>query len=383
MFDELASLADDPERLLRRAAQAFVAAGDLHRLFDLRLMQERLRLGLAVDRRTPIEEIDEPLRSQLEAGYLAACREVGTLLAEAGRLREAWMYLRPAGDKQSLRRRLACITVDDAQADELIELALYEGVDAERGFAWLLARKGTCSGITTLDGLAEQLSLTDLTACAAVLVRHVYNELRGNLRGHLHRLTGELPPESSVLALITEHPELQAAGDFHLDASHLASAMKYARLLSEPALASLALEMAEYGSRLPNELKYEGEPPFEDLYGTHRRWFQATLRHEVEAALDYFAERAYLEAKGEGLPLPTAAAEAYLQLLARVGRADEAMIAAERLLSPERQLSRGAPTLLELAHQSGQWSRYASICQAHNDTLGFVAGLLAQRELQR
>jgi hypothetical protein len=362
---------------VNRAAQSFASAGDLHRLFDLRLMQERLRLGLALDRRTPIDEIDEPLRSQLEAGYLAACREVGELLVEAGRLREAWMYLRPAGEKQVLRRQLARITADEAQADELIELALYEGVDPERGFAWLLGRQGTCSGITTLDGLAEQLSMADLAACAAVLVRHVYNELRGNLRGHLQRITGGPPPDASVLALITEHPELQAQGDFHLDASHLASAMKYARLLTDPTLVGKAIEMAEYGSRLPEELQYPGEPPFEDLYAAHRRWFQATLGRDVDATLEYFAEHARREAEA---PVSTMAIEGYLELLVRVGRPGEALEAAERLAPPERTLSRNAPTMLELAELSGHWDRYAAICQARNDLLGYTAGLLARRQ---
>src|SRR5690606_34268189 len=99
MFDELAALADDPERVFQHVAQSLAAAGEFHRLFDLRLIQERRRLGLPLDRRTPIDDVEEPLRSQLEAGYLDACREVGELLLEAGRLREAWMYLRPAGDK--------------------------------------------------------------------------------------------------------------------------------------------------------------------------------------------------------------------------------------------------------------------------------------------
>ena len=70
-------------------------------------------VGPGADRRTPIDEVEEPLRSQLEAAYLAACREVGELLLEAGRLREAWMYLRPAGDKLAVRRQLARLTADD------------------------------------------------------------------------------------------------------------------------------------------------------------------------------------------------------------------------------------------------------------------------------
>jgi hypothetical protein len=314
MFDDLAALADDPPQLFQRVAQSLAAAGEFHRLFDLRLIQERRRLGLPLDRRTPIDDVEEPLRSQLEAGYLAACREVGELLLEAGRLREAWMYLRPAGDKLSIRQHLARVVLEDDQADELIELSLYEAVDPERGYAWLLGRSGTCSAITTLDGLSSQLGVDDLRACAAVLVRHVYGELRGNLRGHLNRLTGQPPPDLSVAELLAQHPELMAGGNYHLDASHLASAMRYARLLTEPSLATKALELAEYGSLLPADLQYPGEAPFEELYAAHKLLLEATLGRNVETALDYFRQKAQA---GPDDPQTTTAVETYLILLAR------------------------------------------------------------------
>ncbi len=376
MFDELTALADDPERLFATIAQRLAAAGDLHRLFDLRLLQERRRLGLALERRTPIDEVEEPLRSRLEAAYLAACREVGELFLESGRFREAWMYLRPAGDKLALRKRLARVTPDECQTDELIELALYEGVDPERGYAWLLGRQGTCSAITTLDGLEQQLGVPEVRACAAVLVRHVYGELQGNLRGHLHRLGETAPRDASVLQLITEHPELQAGGNYHLDASHLASAMRYARLLTDPALVAKALEMAEYGSHLPEEMQYPGEPPFEDLYPSHRLLLEAALGHDVDAAVEYFAAKARVAADD---PQSTTAVETYLVLLSRAGRANEALDAYRELVPAGRELSRYAPTLLELAEQSGDWQRLEAICREREDLLGFAAGLLARQ----
>jgi hypothetical protein len=376
MIPELAELANDPDRLFQRVAQSLVEAGQFHRLFDLRLIQERRRLGLPLDRRTPIDDVEEPLRSELEAGYLAACREVGELLLEAGRLREAWMYLRPAGDKLSLRNRLAQVVLDDKQADELIELALFETVDAERGYAWLLGRNGTCNAITTLDGMSQQLSLTDLKACAAVLVRHVYRELSGNLRGHLTRLKGSAPNNLSVVELIDQHPELMAGGNYHLDVSHLGSTVRYARLLTEPSLVTKALEMAEYGTRLPTDLQYPGESPFEDQFATHRRLFQATLGREVDDALEYFAERAREERDD---PRSTTAIETYLILLNRVGRPRDALAAYAELVPRDRELSLHAPTLLELADSSGDWELYDQICRQREDLLGFAAGVLARK----
>jgi tetratricopeptide (TPR) repeat protein len=380
MFDEIAALADDHERLFQRIAQSLVEAGEFHRLFDLRLIQERRRLGLPLDRRTPIDDVEEPLRSQVEAGYLAACREVGELLLEAGRLREAWMYLRPAGDKFAVRRRLSTVMIEDDRADELIELALFEGVDPERGYAWLLGRNGTCNAITTLDGMSQQLGLEDLKACAAVLVRHVYRELQGNLRGHLTKLKGLAPSDLSVLGLIDDHPELLAGGNYHLDVSHLGSTVRYGRLLTEPSLVTKAWEMAEYGSRLPAEMQYAGEAPFEDQFPAHRLLFEATLGRNVEAAVEYFGEKARA---GRDDAQSTAAVETYLILLTRVGRAEDALATYAELVPRDRQLSAHAPTLLELAQASGNWELYEQICREREDLLGFAAGILAREESPR
>jgi hypothetical protein len=252
---------------------------------------------------------------------------------------------------------------------------LYEGVDPERGYAWLLGRQGTCSAITTLDGLGPQLGVADLKACAAVLVRHVYNELRGNLRGHLSRLKPEAASDLSVLELVDKHPELLAAGNYHLDASHLASTVRYGRLLTEPVLVAKALEIAEYGSRLPADMQYPGEAPFEDLYPAHRLLFQATLGKQIDEAVEYFAAKARA---GVDDPQSTTAIETYLILLARAERAAEAIEAYAELAPRERQLSPHAPTLLELAVQSGAWDRYDAICRERGDVLGFAAGMLAR-----
>ena len=373
MFDDLAALADDPEAIFQKVARSLVSAGELHRLFDLRLMQERRRLGLPLDRRTNIDDVEEPLRSKLEAAYLAACREVGELFLEAGQLREAWMYLRPAGDKLPVRAHMARVTPDEDKLDELIELALYEAIDPERGYAWMLGRQGTCSAITTLDGLGPQLGVADLTACATVLVRHVYNELRGNLRGHLARLSPEAASDMSIRELVEQHPELMAGGNYHLDASHLASTVRYGRLLTEPGLVDKALQIAEYGSRLPADMQYPGEAPFEELYPAHRLLFQATLGQNVDEALEYFGAKARA---GVDDPQSTTAVETYLILLARAGRAVEALEAYAELVPRDRQLSPHAPTLLELASQCGAWNRYEAICRERGDMLGFAAGML-------
>ena len=154
--------------------------------------------------------------------------------------------------------------------------------------------------------------------------------------------------------------------------------MRYARLLTDPALVTKALEMAEYGSRLPADLQYAGEPPFEDLFEAHRRLFGATLGREVDDALDFFARQA--EAARDD-SRDTAAVETYLVLLERAGRFTDALEAYARLAPRGPSLTRHAPTLLELAERTGDWHRYAAICREREDLLGFAAGVLAQQQL--
>jgi hypothetical protein len=384
MFDELAALANQPERLLEKAAVELAAAGELHRLFDLRLMQHRYALGLPLDRHGSIDDVEEPRRSQLESAYLAACREVGQLFLKAGEFRQAWMYLRPAGDKQLVRQQLAQVTLQEEMADELIELALFEGVDPERGYAWLLGKQGTCNGITTLDSLQHQLAPDDLRACAAVLLRHIYGELRGNLRGHLHRLQQQAsdagatpaatPPKLTVLELIDQYPELLAGGNYHLDVSHLASGIRYARLLESPEQIRQARELVAYGARLPQDLQYPGDPPFEEMYRAHALYFDALLGKQVDAAVEYFGKRGAASDFDTDGP---AAVETLLTLLARVGREAEALARYADLVPEGRELSRLAPTPLQLAEASGAWEQYQSFCQSRNDVVGFAAGQLA------
>lgn len=355
-------------------AQRLADAEQWHRLFDLRLLQKRHALGLPLSRRGSLDDLEEPQRTQLEQGYLDACREVGLLLLEAARYREAWMYLRPAGDKLRVREHLQRVAPEPPQLDELIEIALLEGVDPERGFAWLLTKQGTCNAITTLDSLQSQLAPDELRSCASVLVRHIYRELRGNLRGHLHRLRGVAPTDLSVRELVDRYPELLANGNYHLDASHLASGVRYARLLTAPELVTRAWEMAEYGSRLPQELQYPGEPPFEENFPAHARFFAALAGHDVEAAVEYFHRRA---ADCDAAQVGSAPLEVLVVLLCRLQRPAEALDACARLLPADRELSPLAPTLLELAQQSGAWEQYAELCRTRNDVVSYAAGQLA------
>ena len=376
MFDRIAELAHDADEMFQQAARQLVETGQIDRLFDLRLMQRRHELGLPLEQDVALDELEDTVHSRLENAYLDACREVGQLFLEADRPREAWRYLRPTGEKKGLRHWLEMAVPDDERADELIELALYEGIDPERGYAWLLARRGTCNAVTELEAMRGGLSITNQTACAAVLVRHMHAELLGNLRGHLERLGETVPTGDSIGELLDKSPALLNEGAFHIDTSHLATTVRMARLLTEPALLQQAIELAEYGSQLAADLQYPDEPPFEDLYQTHLQLFRASLGREVEAALEYFGRRARQAASDEQ---STTTVEAYLVLLERTGHAQQALDEYATLVPADRPLSPYAPTLLHLAQTSEDWQRYFEICRDRDDVVGFAAGQLLHK----
>ena len=380
VFESIAKLTDDPQELFRQLGRHLVEAGDFHRLFDLRLMQRRHELGLPVEPHTSLEELDSQLTTQLELSYLEACREIGQLFLEAGSPLEAWRYLRPTGEKNAMRRWLACAVPDESNADGLIELALHEGIDPERGYAWLLARRGTCQAVTELEAMQPHLSLQHQTACAAVLVRHMHEELLANLKSFLKHQSIPYRESDSFADLLADHGKLVAEAAMLVDSSHLAAAVRFARLLTDPALLQMAVELADYGQGLPEDYQYPDQPPFEELYATHRLLFRAIQGHEVGEAIDYFGNRA--RQSREDLH-STTAIETYLVLLQRLGRTGQALDEYAALVPTDMVLSPAAPSLMSLAQGEGNWQRYLEICTDRQDIISFAAGMLTRADVEK
>lgn len=373
-FESLSNCQGDTAELFDRLAHQLAAAGRWHELFEARLVEARARLGLSLTDSPPLDELPEPARTTLENDYTAACREVGGLLLDAGRLGEAWQYLRPAGERRMLRATLASVMPNNDNIEELIELALYQGVDVERGFGWMLGHLGTCNAITTLDGIAHQLPAEQLTACASVLVRHVDRELRQNLRQHIARKEGTPPAAEATLGeLMAGRDWLFEAQAAHVDASHLAATVRFARVLTHPQLVQVVLGLTEYGKRLDTTLQYPGDPPFDDMYLAHRHFFSATLGRDRQPALDYFGQR--IEELHDS-PDVVAAVETLLVLLDRGGDYTAALDLYESALPAEARLSPFAPRLVDLAAKSGEWQRYDAILRDRDDPVGFAIGVL-------
>lgn len=374
-FDELLSAhqSGGAEAALARLADNLRAERRHHELFDALLMRGRLRLGLPVVSSASIDELPEPLRSQVEGAYLDACREVGRLLLADGRLREAWMYLRPVGDKSPLAKALDETAADDEHADELIELGVHEGVSPRRGFEVILDRHGICNAITTYDGLMHARPKADQQQVAALLVARLYRDLRESLKAEIKRQEGQTPPEQTIDELVADRDWLFLDNAYHIDTSHLQSVVRFARVLEEPAALQQAVGLCEYGRRLSRQYQYQTEEPFGDNYEAHRLFFLAQLGREVEPAVAYFRDKARqlpVEEHGSG------PAEVYVALLARIGRPGDALQAAAELIPPDARTAGFAPSFLELARAGGGYERLLQVCQQRNDLLGFAAGLV-------
>lgn len=378
-FDDLAEAAakQGMSAATEKLAEHFRSSEHYHELFDLRLLQARLDLGLPAILTKGLDDLEEPLRTRMEDRYLEACREVGHLLLADGRVREGWMYLRPVGDRATVAATLEKLTPQDDNAEQIIEVALYEGVHPRLGFELVLKNFGLCNAITTYDAQMHQRPRGERQAVAALLVRQIHGDLVRSLTDHLAKKQGKTPPETTIAALVADRDWLFDDNEYHIDTSHLAAVVRFALVIDDPEVLRLAADLTEYGRRLSSMFQYPGQEPFVDTYPTHALFFRALLGEEVDEAVAYFRGRAEALADSDQGSWP---AEVYVALLARLGRIDDAFGAAAQYLAAARTTG-FSPSLLELAQRSGNYSRLLEISRQRGDLLGFAMGLAEQQRM--
>jgi hypothetical protein len=338
-------------------------------------MQVRQRLGLPLVDNGQMRDLEEPLRTKLEDGYVEACREIGQLFLGEGRLRDAWPYLNVVGDKAAVRQAIEHMTVTDQNSAEVIEIALYEGVWPVRGIELVLANNGTCNTITTLDSTLHAMSPADRSSAVGLLIRRVHADLVSNVKFDIARQQGTEPTETTLAGLVTDRDWLFAGDAYHLDTSHLSATVRLAKIITDPSDLALAVDLTAYGRRLAPQFQFQGEPPFVDFYPSHALFLGALLGQNVDQAVDYFRGRAEeTNVDEEGI----AAVEFYIALLGRVGRHADAFDEAVRLTPPQTSPIGIAPPLLELAEKSGRFDRLMQIARDRDDPIAFTAGLLAK-----
>jgi hypothetical protein len=365
------------EPALEQLADHFRTEGRYHELFDTRLMQARHQLNLPIVQTTPLDELPEPQRTQLEDAYLEACREVGRLLLAAGNIREAWVYLRPAGEASVVAEAIEKTEPTDEKLDELIGVALHEGVAPAYGYSLILSHYGTCNAITTFDAQMGRFACTDQQAAAALLLKRLHGELSDNVRAHIQQQEKTEPSSDATLdQLVASRSWLFEGGNYHTDTTHLNSAVRIARILEDRELIRLAWELTQYGRRLDKQYHFSAEEPFADVYPSHGLFYGAQICQQTDEAVDYFRDKAErLKVDDEG-SLP---AEVYITLLARLGRWSEAAEASARLLPSGTRTTGFAPTLLELSRQAGDYRVLERSSRERGELLAYAVALIAGR----
>lgn len=284
------------------------------------------------------------------------------------------MYLRPVGDRVAAAVELARIDADESNLDALIEVALHEGVDPKRGYGLVLEHHGTCNAITTYESVVLRQSTAAQQAAAGLLVEHVHRELLATVRADIAQQQGAEPAEATLKELVANRDWLFGEHSYHLDTTHLASTVRFSRILSDDSQLRLALDLTAYGRRLSSQFQYKGDSPFEDIYPSHALYLGALLGEDVDAAIAYFRERAETLDTREHGGLPV---EAYVQLLDRLGRYESAIESLLDFLQKQPDAaSQAVPLMLELSRKAGNFDKLSDYCRNRGDVLGFATATL-------
>jgi hypothetical protein len=311
------------------------------------------------------------------------------------------MYLRAAVTPAEVAERLAGLAdgIDATGNDlhdeenatrlqEIVHVALWEGVDPALGIEIVIRSQGTCNSITAYEQAVSRLPARRQEPAAGVLVRHLHREVASALAADLTQRGARIDAVDTavtptIIPLLDLLREVGGADDasIHVDVSHLQSVLRIARVCSDPDVIRDAWELACYACRLPADVVYPGEPPFETVGESSRMFFGAQLGYDVEQSIGFFrrsAARAILEESG------TLPSDTLVLLLTRLGRPSEALHAAlERPADgpmPSAMLASGMlPSLVELATAADSWEELLSACRERGDEITFAATLAARQ----
>jgi hypothetical protein len=373
-FDQLQATLTQrgPDAALDEAANLLRQQKKYHELFEVLKMRLRRNLGLPLLASDAADSLSDEQRTRLEDGLIGACREIGAALLKEGQIREGWMYLRPVGDKAEAAKLLAQIQDSEENFEDLIDVCLHEGIDIGRGYGLVLNRFGTCNAITTYDSSLARRTRSEQAPAAHLLLAQVHEDLVASVRADITRQEGKQPAEKTLKELVHDRDWLFQDNSYHLDTTHLAATVRIARNLTDEADLRLALDLTEYGRRLSQQFQYQGDEPFAEMYPANALYFQALLGQNIDEAIAYFKNKAeLLDPQYHG----HAAIEAYIDLLSRLGRHDEALAAAMKFGLGSIQPLGSAPALVELAKRSGNFTAVLSHCRDKQDLLGFAAAL--------
>ena len=346
-------------------------------LFDTRLMQKRLELGLPLVSSPAIGDVPEELQQAYQDGYLQAAREVGGLILADQNIPHAWPYFRAIGDTKPIIEALDRFDVPDPDTPEsqealgsTIQIAFHEGVHPRKGFELILKHYGLCRAITMFgayprqDGRNESLRL---------LVRSLHGQIVDNLTHAISDVEGARPEIRSIPVLIEGREWLFENNAQHTDSSHIGPVLKLSAELDDNETLRLAVEIADYGSRLGPLFQYSDDPPFERVYDDRGVYLRALLGEDVDRAVKHFGEKAAGSDPDRDGSRP---AEVLVELLLRLARYDDAVNAFRRYLMDVAPEDLSCPSLLQLCQMAGDFEQLKQVAKLKRDPLSYMAALI-------
>jgi len=371
------------EQLIATAREA----GQARPLLDALILKARLDLGLA-PAGLVTEEIPAGLKTAYEDKYVDALRTVGQMLLDKGDIPAAWPYFRVIGEKETIRNAIE--QYDPAQADEhglgaIIDIAFQQQVHPIKGFSWILDRYGICSAISSFEAMPADEAVR--AQGAALLTRSLYDQLQFSLASEIERGEGARPDQNQpVESLLEGRSWIYDDDAYAIDISHLASVVRLSPLLKNDDSIELARQLAIYGGGLSDRFRYDGLPPFEDVYADHLVYLNALLGREAEKAVTHFQAKLHTpEFEDDDQPpdpLETLPAQTLVRLLARLGRKEEAIVvAAEHLMQiPESYLM--CPSVSALCREAKRPDLLAQAAAKHQDWALFLGAKIEEMQSQ-
>jgi hypothetical protein len=344
-----------------------------HDLFYALLMRKRLELGLPAVQVGSSEDIPRDLQQPYEDAIREAARRIGQLHLDDGDIPGAWPYFRMIHEPDRVVEAMDKADPEDGdQVQQVVDIALREGVHPRRGFELVLKRFGICSAIT-MFGQDFPFAQDIREHCVKRLVQALYEELRDRLTADIVRREGTTPTETSVRELLNGRDWLMDDEFYHIDVSHLGAVVQYCYQLSPCPELLQAIELCEYGMKLSPRFQYPGDPPFEDQYRDYHVYFRTIAGLDVEGGIAHFQAKAGNANPEETGTLP---AEVLVNLLVRLERYPEAVEAYQRYLGTADQRRTNCPSLAELCHKAGDYQPLIEVSRQRGDLVNYTAGLL-------
>jgi len=341
-------------------------------------------LGLPLVSQPSLGDLPKELQGAYQDGYVEAAREVGELYLADGNVPRAWAYLRAVGNPRPVIEALDAFVAPESDSPEsqdllssTIQLAFQEGLHPRKGFELILKHYGICRAITMFSAYPQQDGRED---SLRLLVSTLHRELVDNLTRAICTVEGKAPETTTIAALIAGRDWLFENNAQHTDSSHIVSVLRLSAELDDEETLRLAVELADYGSRLGPMFQYSDDPPFERMYEDRGIYLRALIGEEVDRAVERFEEKA---ATFDPEIYGTRPGEVLVELLVRLEKYDDAIAAFRRYLMNAAPENLSCPSLPQLCQMAGDFEQLKEVAKDQQDPLAYMAALLQTEKEKR